>query len=123
MADSSWDLDFDLDVDFSVLDGYDDDSEELKFDLYLLTREIKQISDSLQNVSILPKAKQQAWVKENRSQLHKLMDGLVKETMELFDGMEFDKDTLSESISCMTELRSLMTQLHNIMGDTHQLRG
>jgi hypothetical protein len=123
MGNTSWDLDFDLDVDFSVLDGYDDNSEEVKFDLYLLTREIKQISDSLKNVSVLSKPKQEAWVKENKGQLHKLMDGLVKEAMELFDGMEFDKDTLTESITCMTELRSLMTQLHSIMGDSRQLRG
>jgi hypothetical protein len=123
MADSSWDLDLNFDLDFSVLEGYDDNSDAVKFDLYILTREIRQINDSLKNVTLLPKTKQEAWVKENKRQIRKLMDDKVKEVMEMFDGMEFDKETLPESVTCMTELRALMTQLHSIMGDSQQLRG
>lgn len=125
MANTFWDpdLDGDFNVDFSVVEGYDDDSESIKFDLYVMTREIKQINDSLKTVGLLPKAQQKQWVKDNRAQLQNMMDGMVKEVMEMFDGIEFDKETLADSVSCMTELRAMMTHLHSIIGDSKQLRG
>ncbi len=125
MAKTSFDPNFDSDLnfDFAVFDGYDDDNEELKFDLYLMTREIKQASSSLSRVALLPKKQRERWLRENQAQLQQLMDGLVHDVVSVFEDMEVDKIVLADSIACVTELRELINTLNSLSGENKPLRG
>ena len=113
MSDTVPDFNFNL----SFNDGFDDDNEAFKFDLYLMTREIKQISDSLRHVTLLPKSKQRSWVRDNQQLLDRFMDNLNREMSDVLDEMSLDKDALKETIACVTELRELVNTLNSLMTD------
>ncbi len=113
MSDTVPDLNFNL----SISDGFNDDNEAFKFDLYLMTREIKQISDSLRHVTLLPKSQQKAWVRNNQKLLNKFMDGLTHDMSDVLDEMSLDQEALKETISCVTEMRELVNTLNSLMSD------
>ncbi len=118
MLDKSPDFNFNL----SISDGFEDDNEAFKFDLFLMTREIKQITDSLRHVTLLPKKQQRAWVKENQKFLNKFMSSLTHDMFDVLDDMSLDKDVLQKTISCVTELRELVNTLNGLMTEGPMLR-
>jgi hypothetical protein len=111
MSDTITDLNFNL----SISDGFEDDNEAFKFDLFLMTREIKQITDSLKHVTLLPKKQQIAWVKDNQQLLRKFMSNLNHDMSDVLDDMSLDRDVLHKTISCVTELRELINTLNGLM--------
>ncbi|MBU0576869.1 hypothetical protein KJ707_02340 [Patescibacteria group bacterium] len=113
--------DFNFNLSFS--DSYEDDNEVFKFDLFLMTREIKQITDSLQNVTLLPKNQQRAWVKDNQKFLHRFMDSLTHDMFNVLDEVSLDQDALQETITCVTELRELVNTLNGLMTGGQRLAG
>ncbi|MBT3249595.1 MAG: hypothetical protein HN846_02335 [Candidatus Pacebacteria bacterium] len=119
MSDTIPDLNFNL----SFSDGFDDDNESFKFDLFLMTREIKQISSSLKQVTLLPKKQQKQWVRDNQKLLRKFMSNLNHDMYDVLDEMSLDNDVLLETISCVTELRELINTLNSLMVGGRSLIG
>jgi hypothetical protein len=105
----------DLDFNLSINDGYEDDNEAFKFDLFLMTREIKQITSSLRLVTLLPKNKRHRWVKDNQQFLQKFMSTLTIDVSEVLDEVQLDQDALQETISCVIELRDLVNTMNGLM--------
>lgn len=99
----------------SFTNGYSDGNESFKFDLFLMTREIKQIADSLRHITLLPKTQQRVWVKSNQKFLHQFMNSLTHEMFDILDEMSLDQDSLQETITCVTELRELVNTLNALM--------
>ena len=118
MSDKIPDFNFNL----SISDGFEDDNQAFKFDLFLKTREIQQINSSLRHVTLLPKRQQQAWVKSNQDLIHKYMDNLTQDMFEVLDDMSLDRDAIQETISCVTQLRELVTMLNSLMTDQKKFR-
>lgn len=104
-----------LNFNLSISDGFEDDNEAFKFDLFLMTREIKQITDSLKHVTLLPKKQQARWVKDNQQLLHRFMHNLGDDMADILDDMSLDHDVLQNTISCVTELRELVNTLNGLM--------
>jgi K+-sensing histidine kinase KdpD len=118
MLDTIPDLNFNL----SISDGFEDDNEAFKFDLFLMTREIKQITNSLKQVTLLPKKQQHDWVKNNQKLLHKFMNSLTHDMSDVLDEMSLDRDVLQKTIACVTELRELVNTLNGLMTGGLRLR-
>ncbi|MBU0579227.1 hypothetical protein KKE34_04790 [Patescibacteria group bacterium] len=112
-----------LNFNFSFTDGYEDDNEAFKFDLFLMTREIKQITDSLRHVILLSKNQQHKWVKDNQRFLHRFMNSLTHDMFDVLDDMSLDQDALQETITCVTELRELVNTLNGLMTGRPRLQG
>lgn len=110
-------------INFTINDGYDDDNAELKFDLYLMTREIKQITDHLRRITILPRKEQIVWVNKNQLMLDGFMNKLTQDVFENLEEMELDQDALQETIACVVQLRELTNTLRGLMKGPRQLRG
>lgn len=111
MSDTIPDFNFNL----SISDSFEDDNESFKFDLFLMTREIKQITTSLKHVTLLPKKQQDRWVKANQKFIHKFMNNLNHDISDVLDDMSLDRDVLQKTISCVTELRELVNTLNGLM--------
>lgn len=92
------------------------------FDLFLMTREIKQISDSLKRVTLLPKTKQQLWVKHNQLMINKFMERLTHDMLDVLDDISLDQDVLQSTIACVTELRQLVNTINDLMSGGPQLK-
>ncbi len=111
MSDTTPDLNFNL----SISDSFEDDNEAFEFDLFLMTREIRQITSSLKHVTLLPKKQQKQWVKDNQKLLYKFMGNLNHDMSDVLDDMSLDHDVLQKTISCVTELRELVNTLNGLM--------
>ena len=118
MSDTIPDFNFNL----SISDGFEDDNEAFKFDLFLMTREIKQITTSLKHVTLLPKKQQHEWVKDNQQLLHKFMNNLTHDMSDILDEMSLNQDVLQKTISCVTELRELVNTLNSLVVGGPSLR-
>lgn len=101
----------------SLSDEAADDNQLFKFNLYLMTREIQQISSALQNVTLLPEKKQQAWVQDNQELLQGFMKKLSHEMFEVLDEMSLDQTALAETIICVTQARDLVNTLSSLMNN------
>ena len=118
MPDTISNLNFNL----SISDSFGDDNEAFKFDLFLMTREIKQITDSLHHVTLLPKNQQHVWVKDNQKFLNNFMKNLTQDMSNVLDEMSLDRDVLQKTIVCVTELRELINTLNGLMTGGSRLR-
>lgn len=98
-------------------------NESVKFELYLLTRKLNQLSESMQSIVLLPKKEQKAWVKANESQLTQLLETTAAEVLSVFDGMELSEENLEEAMNCMTQLRYLMDTINTVLHQQGKLQG
>jgi hypothetical protein len=93
-----------------------------KFNLFLKTHQIKQVSDTLQHVMLLPKRKRQSWIREHGELVHQAFDNLVDDSNNLLDNLQLDEETLELSQELVVSLRDAMNLVENILYDQHQLK-
>lgn len=100
---------------FLLSEGVADESEIFKFDLFLMTREMRQLTQYLRRITLWPQDHRRRWVKDNQEMLNQFMQDL---TFDIFDTMEeagLDQSVLAETIICVTELRELANTLHSVL--------
>lgn len=105
----------DLQSNLLLTDHHADDDAAFKFDLFLMTREIKQITASLRQITLLPTTHQRRWVQDNQHFLHHFMESLTQDVFAVMDEVDLDQDSLAETIDCVTQLRQLATTLNNLL--------
>lgn len=98
------------------------DSQELRFELFLKTRQIKELSQMMASLRLMPKRERRSWLREHEGMLQDQIDTLLEEIMGAFDQRELDSEVLAESIECVTELKNLMNTLQDLLSSEHQLQ-
>lgn len=106
---------------FSLAEGLADDNEAFKFDLFLMTREMSQVNDSLKHITLLPRDKKKAWVRENQQLLYGFMDQLNHEMLNVLEDMSLDQDVMQNTVVCIMQLRELISTLNALMKEAPQL--
>ncbi len=108
----------DLNFNFSISDDLESGNEAFKFDLFLMTREIHQITTFLKHIALLPQKQQRVWVNDNQQLLQQFMHNLSYEMSTVLENMSLDRDVLHETISCVAELRELVHTLNGLMSES-----
>lgn len=88
--------------------------EEVKFDLYLKIREIKQISLYLESILSLDSNKREKFVIDNKEMLEDLLDNLFDESITIVDGASLDKEAMNLTISLIQTVRNTVTVIQNL---------
>jgi len=109
-------------INFSQFAFNDGSSEQVKFDLYLKSREIKQISQLLQKTLPLQKAQRQQWIEENEDFINQLLNSFMDDSMMVLDGIKMDTETMELSVNLISDLRDAVTIIQNLLhdGDKYQ---
>lgn len=89
--------------------------EEVKFDLYLKLREIKEISRYLEKILLTKEEKRMLWVNENEDLIHQLLDSFITDSTLILDGMTLDGEAMSMSVDLMSHLRQLFNVLQSLL--------
>lgn len=97
-----------------------DSGDSLKFDLYVKSREIKQIVSSLQNVALLPAEKRQTWVDDHESMIVELMDSFMDDSILAMDGLQLDEEGMNLSVELVSNMRDAMNIINSIFSDHKQ---
>lgn len=91
-----------------------DEVASVKFDLYVKSREIQQISNSLKRLMLLPAEQRQTWLDENEGMVAELMDSFMDDSVLAMDGLQLDKESMDLSVKLVTEMRNAMDMIHRM---------
>jgi hypothetical protein len=100
----------------------DINTDEVKFDLYLKIREIKQISGFLQKILLLTRDRRSIWLKENEDMVNQLMDSFLTDSTLALDGMQLDSEAMKMSVELMASLKNVFNILQTVVKDNKRLK-
>lgn len=92
-----------------------EEAEEIKFDLFVKSREIKQISQSLEKISLLSEEEQREWINEHETILLDLMNSFMDDSILAMDGLQLDKESMDLSVELVSQLRDAMSSIQKML--------
>ncbi len=90
---------------------------DVKFDLFLKTREVKQISHSLQKVLTMRRDQRVAWINENGEMINQLLDNFLEDSALILDGAQLDLEGQNLSVEFMKNLREALNIISNLLSN------
>ena len=95
--------------------------EVLKFDLFVKSREIKQIVGSLQQILLLPAKEKSTWIKMHEAMIGDLMDSFMDDSILAMDGLQLDQESMNLSVELVTHMRDAMNMINSIFSEQKRL--
>jgi len=89
-----------------------DDGANLKFNLYLRSREMKEIVINLERVMLKKKADRDLFVIENKTFIDSLMKTFVDDSNLTLEGMQMDQETVQMSMQLAMDLRKSISLIN-----------
>jgi len=89
-----------------------EDSADLKFDLYLRSREMKQIVAYLEKVMLKKKNERDLFVAENKVFIDSLMKTFVDDSNLTLEGMQLDQESAQMSVQLAMDLRKSISLIN-----------
>lgn len=93
----------------------------VKFDLYVKTREMKQLEQSLKHILLLPKSERQIWLQDHEELVNDLLESFVSDSTLALDGLQLDSEAMKLSVDFVTTLRDVMNTIRGILEDAQSL--
>jgi len=93
----------------------------VKFGLYVKTREMKQLEESLKHILLLPKTEREVWLQDHEVLVNDLLESFVSDSTLALDGLQLDPEAMKLSVDFVTTLRDVMNTLRGILEDAHSL--
>lgn len=88
------------------------DQADLKFDLFLRSREMQQISLYLEKIMLKDKSERELFVNENRAMIDTLMKLFVENSNLSIEGMQSDQEAATLSMQMATDVRKSITLIN-----------
>jgi uncharacterized protein YhdP len=98
------------------LDHFEQRNEEIKFDLFVQTRRVKQIYQAL--TSLLRQSfnsQQEDWLIDNKEIVDQLLDDLLDDSLLVLDGVQMDDESKNLSVELMTNIRETVTIINTLI--------
>lgn len=89
-----------------------EDSADLKFDLYLRSREMKQIVSHLEKVMLKNKSERELFVVENKVFIDSLMKTFVEDSNLTLEGMQMDQESAQMSMQLAMDVRKSISLIN-----------
>lgn len=99
------------------------DQDNVKFNLYLRSRELKQISFYLEKIMLYNASKKTAWLKENKKVLKSLLNVFAEDSSLSLDGVQLDKETAALSMELAVNLRQTVAMINALFYSNDGLKG
>lgn len=96
-------------------------SGSAKFDLYLKSRELKEVSKILEQVLLLPTEQRELWVQENGELISEAVDTYIQDSSSALDGIALDPEMMELSKELVLSLRDTMDIIQGILFDRPKL--
>jgi lipid II:glycine glycyltransferase (peptidoglycan interpeptide bridge formation enzyme) len=92
-----------------------EDRANLKFNLYLRSREIKQIVFYLEKSMLKKKSERDSFINENRSIIESLMKIFVESSNLTLEGMQLDQESVQLSMQLAVDLRKSISLINALL--------
>lgn len=87
-------------------------SADVKFNLFVRSREMTEIMLHLEKIMLLSKDKREAFAREHRSDLESLMPKLVENSNLSIEGMQLDAEAAALSMQLAVNLRKSLSMIN-----------
>lgn len=99
-----------------------ENSDDLKFDLYLRSREMKQIVSHLEKVMLKNKSERELFVTENKVFIDSLMKTFMDDSNLSLEGMQMDRESAQMSMQLAMDLRKSISLINALFYGVEGLR-
>lgn len=89
-----------------------ENAADLKFDLFVRSREMEQIATYLESLMLKHKKERETFVEENRSTLESLLPVLVENSNLSIEGMQLDREAAALSMKLAVNLRKSLSLIN-----------
>lgn len=89
--------------------------QETKFDLYVQSRKVKQITLALDHFSQHLTDERSSWLLEDREFVGQLVDELLDDSLLALDGIQLDSEGVELSVGLISEVRKALTIVEQIV--------
>lgn len=96
--------------------------EQLKFDLYLRSRELQQIAAQLERILQKNSRERNNWLKENKRVLESLLKNFVDDSSINLQGLQLDKETAALSMDLAVNLRQTVAMINALFYNLDHLK-
>lgn len=89
-----------------------EDQNDLKFNLYLRSREVSQIVLYLEKIMLKKKSERDLFANENKAFIDSLMKSFVEDSNLTIEGMQMDKESAQLSMQLAMDLRKSVSLIN-----------
>lgn len=87
----------------------DTNGQQTKFDLYVQSRKVQQLTIALDKFVTSLSKSPSSWLVENQELVEQFLDDALAEAMLVLDGMQLDEEGVRLSISLMSDIRRALS--------------
>jgi hypothetical protein len=92
-----------------------EETDKLHFSLYLKNRKVQQISELMDDVLLWPEKNLQAWSKKYSPEIQDMLDDLLDDAIEVFNGVTLDKELMSVFAEFTENLKNVTKQVQSVI--------
>jgi hypothetical protein len=92
-----------------------EETDKLHFSLYLKNRKVKEISKIMDSVLLWPKDNLQTWAEKFSPEVQIMLDDLLEDAIEVFDGVTLDKELMSVFAEFTENLKIVTKQVQSVI--------
>jgi len=93
----------------------DDQDKETKFDLYVQSRRVKQITYALDGFIQSISKTHPTWLIDNQDLVEEFLEELMDDSMLVLDGVELDAEGMELSVSLMSDIRRALSVIEQMV--------
>lgn len=92
----------------------------LEFDLFLISREIKQTTQELSKINLLSVTEKESWLAENEPLISFFMTDLLSELKKIFLDLSLKQSTAEEAMDCVNHLQELTLVVDQLINSSRE---
>ncbi len=93
---------------------FDKFDQEVKFDLYLQFRRVKQITAALDKLCFGTESQDINWLQQNSEFINDLVEELLDGSLLVLDGVNLDKESFQLSLELMEQIKQALVRVQQI---------
>lgn len=96
----------------------DEQNREVKFDLFVQLRKVKQIMQALDQAVLSDHQLDAEWVAQNQELIDVLLNELLDDSMLVLDGVQLDDEGIDMSLDLMQDIRHTLDLVQQIVDES-----
>jgi hypothetical protein len=94
-----------------------EENQETKFDLFVQSRRVKQISSALDKIMFHAQNKESLQMMQDQEFVSELLDELLDDSLLVLDGVQLDGETMDMSMKLMSDIKRAIGVLQQVVDD------
>jgi hypothetical protein len=96
-------------------------NQEVKFDLYVQLRKIKQITQTLSQALVSRQTFEKDWLMQNQDLIESLLNDLLDDSLLVLDGVQLDAEGIDLSLNLMNDIDLTLNLMQRLVSNEESL--